>query len=214
MDIPIVSFIGWSGSGKTTFIEKLIPVFLGRGLRVAVLKSDGHEFQMDREGKDTFRFTSAGAELVAIANSRRAAVLENRAISFERLLSHIGDVDIILAEGWYTQPLPRIEVFRGHDTLRCDDPENLMAVITDREINPGVPVFGLEDIIPVADFILGRLSDCTLPAESYGRVRVMVNGSPAHVTPRLLELLSRASPEIGALLAGDGDEKEICITVK
>lgn len=214
MEIPVVSFIGWSGSGKTTFIEKLIPVLIGRGMRVAVLKSDGHEFQMDREGKDTYRFTAAGAELVAIANSRRAAVLENRPVSFERLLGHIGDVDLILAEGWYSQPLPRIEVFRGHDTMRCDDPENLWAVITDREISPGVPVFGLDDVTPVADFILGRLANCAPPEKPRGRIRVTVNGRPAEVTPRLLELLARTSPELEDILSGDAGEKEICITVK
>lgn len=157
MDIPIISFIGWSGSGKTTFLEKLIPVLRARGLRTAVLKSDGHEFQMDREGKDTFRFTAAGAECVAIANSRRAAILENRPLSFGELCGHIRNVDIILAEGWYSQPLPRIEVFRGHDRLRCADPENLWAVITDESISPGVPVFGPEDAEPVAELIMERL---------------------------------------------------------
>ncbi len=157
MDIPVISFTGWSGSGKTTFIEKLIPVLRGSGLRVAVLKSDGHEFQMDREGKDTFRFSSAGADCVAIANSRHAAILENRPLSFEELCSHVRNVDLILAEGFHSEPLPRIEVFRGHDSLRCADRENLWAVITDEQISPGVPVFGLEDVSSVAGFILERL---------------------------------------------------------
>lgn len=157
MDIPVISFIGWSGAGKTTFIEKLIPVLRARGLRVAVLKSDGHDFQMDREGKDTFRFSTAGAECVAISNSRHAAILENRPLSFDELYARVKNVDIILAEGWYSQPLPRVEVVRGGSALRCADPENLWAVITDEPRSFDVPVFGPEEIPAAADFLLEKL---------------------------------------------------------
>lgn len=215
MDIPVISFIGWSGSGKTTFLEKLIPVLRGRGLRVAVLKSDGHEFQMDREGKDTFRFSSAGAECVAIANSRHAAILENRTLSFGELYSRVKNVDLILAEGWYAQPLPRIEVFRGHDRLRCTDPENLWAVITDEQFSPGVPVFGLEDVAPVADFIIEKLSEkdkCFLPyigllsgeTKSGGRVTLSVDGHEVPLLPFVQEVIRSVNTGIISSLKDSG----------
>ncbi len=211
MDIPIISFIGWSGSGKTTFLEKLIPILRGRGLRVAVLKSDGHEFQMDREGKDTFRFSAAGAECVAIANSRHAAILENRPISFGELCSHVRNVDLILAEGWYAQPLPRIEVFRGHDSLRCADPENLWAVITDERLSLDVPVFGLEDVSPVADFILEKLCEKREGVLSRdrrtwdaGKIMLSVDGHEIPLTPLMQEMICNAGAAVISSLEDSG----------
>lgn len=65
--IPAVAFSAWSGSGKTTLIEQLVREFKQRGLRVAVIKHDAHGFDIDREGKDTWRFQMAGADLVAIS---------------------------------------------------------------------------------------------------------------------------------------------------
>ena len=158
MSAPVISFIGWSGSGKTTFIEKLIPVLRRRGLRLAVIKHDGHDFQMDREGKDTYRFTAAGAECVAIANSSHAAIIDSRPLGFEELCGRVGSVDLVIAEGWTELPYPQIEVLRGQDTLRCLHRDRLLAVITDRCPSLSLPLFGLEDTEAVADFICEYLN--------------------------------------------------------
>lgn len=159
MKIPAIGFIGWSGTGKTTFIEKLIPVLKNRGLRVAVIKRDGHDFQMDKEGKDTFRFTKAGADVVAISNLKHSALLNNRPEDLRSLLETICGVDIIIAEGWQECDIPLIEVHRSSfDRLRSPEPNNLIAIITDEKLPLEIPQFGLEDIEPAADFIMSVLS--------------------------------------------------------
>ncbi len=159
MKIPVIGFIGWSGVGKTTFIEKLVPVLKKRGLKVAVVKRDGHDFKMDKEGKDTFRFTKAGADVVAISNLKHSALLDNRPHDFMSLLETIRGVDIIIAEGWQEYDIPQIEVHRSSfESLRSPEPNNLRAVITDEKLPIEIPQFGLDDQEPVADFIMDAFS--------------------------------------------------------
>ena len=73
----IISFVGFSGSGKTTFIEQLIKEIKRRGFSVAVIKHDAHRFQMDKEGKDTYRFYEAGSDCVAISSEEKLAVIKS-----------------------------------------------------------------------------------------------------------------------------------------
>src|SRR5574341_2557616 len=74
--VPVVSFVGNSGVGKTTFLEKLIPVVRGRGLRVASIKHDVHNFTIDYPGKDSFRLTEAGSDIVVLSASTKLALLK------------------------------------------------------------------------------------------------------------------------------------------
>ncbi|MBR2328291.1 MAG: molybdopterin-guanine dinucleotide biosynthesis protein B, partial [Clostridia bacterium] len=76
MNIPTYALVAFSNSGKTTFLEKLIPALKSRGLRVAVIKHDGHDFQLDKEGKDSWRITQAGADVTAIVSKTHAAIME------------------------------------------------------------------------------------------------------------------------------------------
>jgi molybdopterin-guanine dinucleotide biosynthesis protein B len=159
MNTPVISFIGWHNSGKTTLIERLIPLLREKGLRVAVLKSDGHDFQMDREGKDTWRFTQAGADAVAIANSRHAAVLINRPVDFEALCSLVSGADLILAEGWNVPGVPQIEVLRGRTDLRAAEPDKLLAVVTDEDVPLSVRRIPLDAVSEVAELVLAWYED-------------------------------------------------------
>lgn len=179
MSVPVISFIGWSGSGKTTFIEKLIPILRSRGLRLAVIKHDGHEFQMDKEGKDTWRFSQAGAEYVAIANPRHSAELINGPASFSQLCHRAeGFADLIIAEGWTDEEAPQIEILRGHQDLRCTHPDQLIAIVTDQTVGTDLPTFGLEDVEAVADFIFER-APCLLP---YAQLKSRSTAGDAAVT--------------------------------
>lgn len=153
--IPAISIMGWSGSGKTTLIEKLIPILHARGLRVGVLKHDGHHFDMDREGKDTWRFSQAGAEVVAIASPWQAAVLEYRRLELADMLDRIRDVDLILVEGYKSSDLPRIEVHRqATGKPLYEQPTNLLALVTDVPIVTGTPVFTFDDVEDLAEIIV------------------------------------------------------------
>jgi molybdopterin-guanine dinucleotide biosynthesis protein B len=153
----IVSIVGKSGAGKTTLMEKLIPILKRRGHKVGVIKHSGHGFQMDTEGKDSSRHKAAGAQTVAVVSHNEMAILKEMPveISISDMLPFFGDMDIIITEGFKRQPLPKIEIFRKHKhrTPLCINDETLMAYISDENLHCEVPVFDLEDIEGLADFI-------------------------------------------------------------
>lgn len=157
--IPVVSFVGYSGSGKTTFLEKLIPELKARNIRVGIIKHHGHAMEIDTPGKDTWRHSSAGADAVAISCPGKAAVFlkAEDELSLDELVRVMGDMDIILTEGYKRGSRPKIEINRsacGHGLI--SDPRELIAVVSDTGWGAGMPVFGLEDAAGVADFLAAR----------------------------------------------------------
>ena len=157
-NIPIFSFVAFSGTGKTTLLEKLIAELKTRGLRVAVIKHDAHEFDIDREGKDSWRFTQAGADVTAVISGSKAAIIENRPIDVEELLNKITNVDIILTEGYKSGVWPKIAIQREATGKPLPIPEEeCLAIITDVPGYAIKPCFGLDDISGLADFIIKTL---------------------------------------------------------
>jgi len=155
-NIPIFSIVAYSGTGKTTLLVKLIKVLKHRGIRLAVIKHDAHEFEIDREGKDSWQFTQAGADVTAVISTTKAAVIESRPVDIDDLLRKITDVDIILTEGYKTGPWPKIAVSRLGSDLPIPA-EDCLAIVTDTPDSSGnVPAFGLEDTADLADFIIGQ----------------------------------------------------------
>ncbi len=159
VSVPMISFVGHSGCGKTTFIEKLIPRLTGAGIRIAIIKHDVHGFEMDQPGKDTWRHKQAGAVGTIISSSRKIGMVldadhDHTPQELSRLL---GPTDLIIVEGYKKGTQAKIEVFRPHTTgdsapLCLDDPQ-LIAVISDEPLDIGHPVFGTRDIDSVAAFI-------------------------------------------------------------
>ena len=154
MSIPIYSLVAYSNTGKTTFLEKLLPELTARGLRVAVFKHDAHEFQVDREGKDSWRMTRAGAAVTVIASETHSAFMENRYVPPETLIARITDVDVILTEGYKHGPWKKIAMSRKANGKPLPlPPEACFAVVTDEEVEADVPVLGLEDAAGLAELI-------------------------------------------------------------
>lgn len=156
--IPIISIVGKSDSGKTTLIEKLIPELTRRGYRIGTVKHDVHGFEVDREGKDSWRHKQAGAHTVVISSPKKVALI--RDVESDLTLGEIRkkliqDVDLILSEGYKKDVEPKIEIFRKekHKELLCTKDNNLVAIVSDKEFKVGVPWFFLDDIKGVADFI-------------------------------------------------------------
>ena len=152
---PMVAVTGWSGSGKTTFLEKLLPALTVKGLRVAVIKHDAHGFQMDTPGKDTARLAAAGAVCTAISSPHGWAVLGKEEISPEAFRAKLPSVDIILLEGFKYAPLPKIEIHRretGKPFITHDG--TLLAAVTDEPLETPAPQFGLEDAESCAALII------------------------------------------------------------
>lgn len=156
-----MSIVGRSNTGKTTLIEKLIPELRRRGHRVATIKHNIHGFAIDHEGKDSWRHKEAGARLTVVASPHSVAVIEDVDRDFELAElrdRYIRDVDIILSEGFKRNPHPKIEVVRSemkHDPI-CSPEDNLMAVVTDKPVDRGVPCLDIDDIRSIADLIEDR----------------------------------------------------------
>ena len=160
--IPVVSFNGRSGVGKTTYLEKLIAELKGRGYRVGVIKHDIHGFEMDRPGKDTWRHAQAGADVVCISSFEKFALIKKmqRDMPLAEIVSRIDDVDIILVEGYKNHSARRVEIYRqaaGREPL--NRPEDLFAAITDTPLYPDLPQFSLDAPAEFADFLLQRIKD-------------------------------------------------------
>ena len=157
--IPIIAFSAWSGTGKTTLIEQLIMEMKTRGLRVAVIKHDVHHFEIDHEGKDSWRFSRAGADITVLNSSEKTALIEQRSLTLTQAISMIHDVDLILAEGYQQEHLPKIGISRRETGRGFRLPlSEYAAVVTDEDpadFPRELPVFSFSEIAGLADFIIG-----------------------------------------------------------
>ncbi|MEX0800881.1 MAG: molybdopterin-guanine dinucleotide biosynthesis protein B [Dehalococcoidia bacterium] len=159
---PLVSVVGNSGVGKTTFLERLIRELKTRGYRVATIKHDVHTFEIDHPGKDSWRLAKAGSDIVVISGSSKLALIER--VRQERALTDVvamisDRVDIVLTEGYRGASAMKIEVSRSEHshvlTARLDD---LIAIVTDERFDYPVPQFDLGDGPGVADLLEGRFA--------------------------------------------------------
>lgn len=159
---PVITFVGHSGSGKTTLIEKLVRELTRRGLRVATIKHAHHSVQLDTPGKDSWRYTQAGAAMSMLVTQGGvqlvASDVEQREPQqlAERFL---GEADVVLAEGFSHAPGVKIEVLRREcdKPARCTTEDGMIAIVTDMdEVYPQLPHFALDDYSGIARFILER----------------------------------------------------------
>jgi molybdopterin-guanine dinucleotide biosynthesis adapter protein len=166
--IPIVSIVGKSNSGKTTLIEKMIAELVRRGWRVATIKHNMHGFEIDHEGKDSWRHKHAGARTTVIASPHQVAVVEDVDGDYEiGALSdrYIRNVDVILVEGYKKNPYPKIEVFRAslkRERL-CTTEDNLVALASDVPLDAGVPCLDINDIAGITDLVENRFLKVSHP---------------------------------------------------
>lgn len=152
----VVAVSGVKNSGKTTLMEKLIAALTARGLRVAAIKHDGHDFVPDAPGTDSWRYGQAGACGYAVFSSQRFQIVREAAVDERELLAAFPDAEVVLLEGFKHSPWPKIEVVRaGNSVGPVCDPATLLAVATDLPLTvEGAPVVGLEDIEKLTDLIL------------------------------------------------------------
>ncbi|WP_419786108.1 molybdopterin-guanine dinucleotide biosynthesis protein B [Pseudodesulfovibrio sp.] len=161
----IVCIVGKKKSGKTTFIEKLLRELRSMGVSVGTVKHDAHSFEMDHEGKDSWRHRRAGAETVVVSSPGQVAVIKE--VKREMTLSELaetffGDRQLVIAEGYFRTEHPKVEIFRtqAHDLPLCDkgneEERNLLAMVTDDPVDTTCPVFGLDDSVEVAALLARR----------------------------------------------------------
>lgn len=163
----VVGFAGFSGSGKTTLVERLIPALKLKGLRVSVVKHAHHRFDIDLEGKDTFRHREAGAFEVVVASDKRMALMREFEVAkrpnVHHLIAELYDgVDWVLVEGFKDADLLKIEVWRATSgqPARYMDDDFVAAIATDSPdqmpVPTGLQLLDLNDPDAVVDWLLSQ----------------------------------------------------------
>lgn len=157
-EIPkIVSIVGKSGAGKTTLLEKLIPELRGMGLRVGTIKHDVHGFEIDHPGKDSWRHKKAGSVITIISSPQRIGMVMDvdHDHTLDELALFFSGVDLILSEGYKGENKPKVEIFRRevHAEPLCLNDSNLIALMTNSDVDLGVPRFALDDTEGLAHFL-------------------------------------------------------------
>lgn len=159
----VFGFAGYSGSGKTTLIEQVIPLCVGRGLRVSLIKHVHHRFDIDRPGKDSYRHREAGCTQVLLTSGLRWALMHElrgeEEPTLDEQLKLMAPCDLVLVEGFKDSPVPKIEVYRpthGGPPLHRDNP-SIIAVATDAVLETTLPQLDINNPAQVTDFMLGHL---------------------------------------------------------
>ncbi len=159
----LLGVAGWSGSGKTTLLVRLIPLLVGRGLRVATLKHAHHAFDVDVPGKDSYQHRKAGASEVIVSSARRWVQIheigDGAEATLPELLSKLTPCDLALVEGFKSERHPKMEIFRaslGKPPLHPRD-KWIVAVASDQPLaGIDIPYVDLNDIRAVADLVLSK----------------------------------------------------------
>ncbi len=154
---------GWKNAGKTGLMERLVTEITARGFTVSTVKHAHHSFDVDHEGRDSYRHRAAGASEVLVAGQDRWALMaELRGAeepSLEELIAKLSPVDLVLVEGWKSAPHPKIEVWRaetGHPLIAPGDP-TIRVVATDGVVEVPCKVLDLNDARALTDFVLAEV---------------------------------------------------------
>lgn len=162
MDIKIIKFIGYSGSGKTTLIEKILKKLSSDGIRVATIKHDVHGLDIDKEGKDSYRYSQAGALISAVSSSDMSVYKVHKKLSLNDIISNIKGVDIIIIEGYSdeddykTISVARKETGKGIK----GDINKLAAVVSDYNADELLSIgykgqsFNINDVDRIIEFVI------------------------------------------------------------
>ena len=212
--IPIVSIVGKSDSGKTTLIEKIIPELNRRGYKVATVKHDVHGFDIDREGKDSWRHKRAGAHTAIVSSPQKIAIVRDveRDLPLDELKGRfISDVDIIITEGYKNDKHPKIEVCRKdtHEELLCSKKDILVAVVSDKEFDVGVPCVDIDDVKGIVNIIEDRF----LKKKRKSSIILRVNGNNITLKPFIKDMMIRSITGMISALKDCEDTKELEIRI-
>lgn len=154
---PVVSIVGKSSTGKTTFLEKLISELAGRGYRVATIKHSHHSISFDQPNKDSWRHAKAGAAATMVSSTTEIQIIKPvpRELTIEELAHHLGDdYDIILSEGFSRGNAPKVEVHRKDAGPLLEVASNLIAVVTDEPLDTDAAQFAAGDVKGVTDLLV------------------------------------------------------------
>lgn len=153
---PIVSIVGKSSTGKTTFLEKLLRELTGRGYKIATIKHSHHSINFDDPNKDSYRHAQAGAAITMVSSTTSLQIIKSlpEELTIDELARNLGEeYDLILTEGFSRDNAPKIEIHRKETGPLLDIASNLFAVATDEPLDIDIRQFALEDVKGIADLI-------------------------------------------------------------
>jgi molybdopterin-guanine dinucleotide biosynthesis protein B len=156
---------GYKNRGKTTLICGLIEQLTKKGYRVGTIKHDGHDFEMDSPGKDTWNHRQAGAETVAIASANQTAILYNKELVLSQLIESLSGLDIIVIEGYKRESYPKIVIVKyPEDIGLLDNSQHVLAAVfwtsqaSDQLVSRiNYPLFHIDDIEGLTDFLMNQM---------------------------------------------------------
>ncbi|HAS6976511.1 TPA: bifunctional molybdopterin-guanine dinucleotide biosynthesis adaptor protein MobB/molybdopterin molybdotransferase MoeA [Vibrio parahaemolyticus] len=206
LNIPILGFAAYSGTGKTTLLEALLPKLTEAGLRIGMLKHAHHNFDVDKPGKDSYRLRKAGASQMLIASRNRFALMTETPeaeAEFEYLLTRFDEdkLDVVLVEGCKNIAFPKIELHReevGKPWLYPHD-ENIIAIASDSaELDSELPQMNINDLDAIAQFVLQYVQDAKAPKSKEKDAACCDTLSPAFLSvvqgqEKILSLVSTVS---------------------
>ncbi|ELO1776999.1 bifunctional molybdopterin-guanine dinucleotide biosynthesis adaptor protein MobB/molybdopterin molybdotransferase MoeA [Vibrio fluvialis] len=171
--LPLLGFAAYSGTGKTTLLEALVPKLTAAGLRLGILKHAHHNFDVDKPGKDSYRLRKAGASQMLIASRNRFALMTetpDAEAEFDYLLQRFDaqQLDVILVEGCKNIAFPKIELHRaevGKPWLYPND-DNIIAIAADETVESSLPQMNINDLDAIAKFVLDYVGKAGEPLES------------------------------------------------
>jgi len=210
----IIALVGKQDSGKTTLLEKLIPELTRRGYRIGTVKHHVHEFEMDREGKDTWRHKRAGASTVGLSSPSGLGIISDtdHDHAIEELLDrYYYDVDLVIAEGYKRTNLPKIEIFRSaaHNSPLAGRDQTWKAIISDTPIETVLPCFALEDIAGLADFLVSSF----INKSGKTKVTLLADGVPVPLNSFVESFIRKAIQGMTGSLKGCDKARRITIVV-
>jgi len=216
--IPVISIVGSSDCGKTTLLENLIQELSGRGYKVGTIKHDVHGFEVDKEGKDTYRHKKAGAHSVLISSPWKYALISDvdREKSLDEIISFMPlDLDIILTEGFKSSNKPKIEIFRkNHSTeILCKNDPTLVAVATNDKTNENLNgiknLLDLDNCEEIANFIEKHYI-----TKNNSNITLTVNGERIKLNQFARDIIASTLKGLISQLKGCEDPKTIDIKIK
>jgi len=163
-NVHLLGFVAFSGTGKTTLLEQLIPLLKRQGVRVAVIKHSHHAFEIDHQGKDSYRLRHAGATQTLLTSQKRWALItetpeRETEVTLEQALTHLdtSQIDLVLVEGFKSAHYPKIELHRPslNKPLLYPDDADIIAIATDESLaeNPKIAYLNLNNVSEIAQFI-------------------------------------------------------------